>query len=163
MTTLTYTYDANGNETAVSNPNSTTVTNICDDDSQLLSVTNKNSTPTTLSTFTYVLDNDGRRSTCTEFSGDVITYGYDWGGRLTSESRTGTNAYSASYTLDAVGNRTRQNIGTKTTSFTLYNDDELTATASSKGGFVNSYTYNSNGEQTGLILYNSYVDRYCLQ
>ena len=39
-----------------------------------------------------------------------------------------------------------------TTSFTYSNDDELTATSSSSGGFVNSYSYNANGEQTGRTL-----------
>jgi hypothetical protein len=54
--------------------------------------------------------------------------------------------------VDAVGNRTSQTIGIQTTNFTLNNDDELTATASSTGGFVNSYSYNANGEQTGRTL-----------
>ena len=49
-------------------------------------------------------------------------------------------------------NRTSQTIGTQTTSFTLNSDDELTATASSTSGFVNSYSYNANGEQTGRTL-----------
>ena len=39
-----------------------------------------------------------------------------------------------------------------TTSFTLDNDDELTATTSSTGGFVDSLSYNANGEQTGRTL-----------
>ena len=72
--------------------------------------------------------------------------------RLTSESRTGTNAYSLAYTLDAVGNRTGQTKGTATTTLTLDSDDELTATSSSTGGFVNSYGYNANGEQTSRTL-----------
>jgi RHS repeat-associated protein len=69
--------------------------------------------------------------------------------RLTSETRTGTNAFTASYTVDGVGNRTAQTVGGNSTSFTLNTDDELTATS---GGFTNSYTYNANGEQTGRTL-----------
>ena len=30
-----------------------------------------------------------------------MSWGYDWAGRLTSEVRTGSNAYSTAYTLDA--------------------------------------------------------------
>jgi RHS repeat-associated protein len=54
--------------------------------------------------------------------------------------------------VDGVGNRTSQTIGTKTTSFTLNSDDQLTATSSSTGGFVNSYTYNNAGDQTNRTL-----------
>jgi len=112
-------------------------------------VVNKNSSGTTLSSFSYVLDADNRRTSCTEANGDKTTYGYDWGGRLTSESRTGTSAYSISYVLDDVGNRTSQTVGGVTASFTLNSDDQLTATS---GGFVNSYGYNANGEQTSRTL-----------
>ncbi len=51
--------------------------------------------------------------------------------------------------MDGEGNRTSQTIGGVTTSFTLNDDDELTATS---GGFTNSYSYNANGEQTGRTL-----------
>jgi RHS repeat-associated protein len=147
--TATYGYDANGNETNITNQNGTTVTNGFDNADNLTSVTNKNSTGTVLSSFSYVPDVDGRRSSCTEASGDVISYGYDWGGRLTSESRTGTHSYSESYGLDGVGNRTSQTVGGTSTSFTINSDDQLTATS---GGFSNSYGYNSNGEQTSRTL-----------
>jgi RHS repeat-associated protein len=150
--TTTYSYNANGSETGVTNPNGTTVTKAYDDDEQLTSVVNKTGGGTTLSSFSYGLDTDGRRHTVTEADGSVDTYGYDWGSRLTSEVRTGTNAYSYSYTLDPVGNRTGETLGTATTSFTLDNDDQLNSTSSSTGGFVNSYSYNANGEQTGRTL-----------
>ncbi|MGH7749156.1 MAG: hypothetical protein ACREQ5_30990, partial [Candidatus Dormibacteria bacterium] len=112
-------------------------------------VTNKNSGSTVLSSFAYTLDADGRRTSVSESDGSVVNYGYDWGSRLISEVRTGTNPYSYSYTLDAVGNRTSETLGSTTTSFTLDNDDELTGTS---GGFTNSYSYNANGEQTGRTL-----------
>ena len=48
-----------------------------------------------------------------------------------------------------MGNRTSQTVGSTTTNFTLNTDDELTATTT---GFVNSYSYNYNGEQTGRTL-----------
>src|SRR5439155_23375618 len=73
-------------------------------------------------------------------------------GRMTAESRTGTYGYSASYTVDSVGNRTSQTIGSATTSFTLNSEDALTATSSSSGGFTNSYSYNNAGDQTNRTL-----------
>jgi len=94
-------------------------------------------------------NDDNRRSDCTELSGDVVSYGYDSAGRLTSESRTGANSYSYSYVVDGVGNRTSQTKGGTTTTFTYSTDDELTATS---GGFANSYSYNANGEQTNRTL-----------
>ena len=141
--TTTYAYDNAGHETGITNANGTTVTKSYDDAGMLTSVVNKNSTGTTLSSFSYVYDTDGRRHTCTEASGDVVTYGYDWGSRLSSESRTEPTPILLSYTLDGVGNRTSQTNGTATTTFTLDSDDELTATSSSTGGFVNSYGYNA--------------------
>ncbi|MDE2125194.1 MAG: RHS repeat-associated core domain-containing protein [Armatimonadetes bacterium] len=56
---------------------------------------------------------------------------------------------SISYTVDPVGNRTGETVGSTSTSFTMDNDDELTSTS---GGFANSYSYNANGEQTGRTL-----------
>ena len=144
--TTTYTYDADGNETGATLPNTATVANVYDNADRLTSVTNKNSGGTTLSSFTYTLNTDNRRATSTESSGDVVSWTYDAQGHMTAESRTGANSYSASYTVDGVGNRTSQTIGTKTTSFTLNSDDALTATSSSTGGFVNSYSYNNAGD-----------------
>ncbi|MFA6082263.1 MAG: DUF6531 domain-containing protein [Patescibacteria group bacterium] len=147
--TTTYTYDNNGNETNITNPNSTTVTMVYDNANQLTSVTNKNSSNTTLSSFAYTYNDDGTAYTVTEDSGDVVTYGYDGADRLTSETRTGSNSYSKSYTLDGVGNRTAQTVGGTSTSFTINDDNEVTATS---GGFTNSYTYNDAGYQTNRTL-----------
>ena len=147
-----YTHDEDGNTTAVTNPNTTTVARVFDHADRLTAVTNKNSGGTTLSSFSYTLDDDGRRDYVVESDGSTVSLGYDWGSRLTGETRTGTNAYAITYTVDAAGNRTSQTKGTATTAFTLNNDDALTATTSSTGGFVNSYSYNDNGEQTGRTL-----------
>ena len=151
MTTLTtsYTYDAAGNETGITNPNSTTVAKAYDDAGRLTSVTNANSSATTLSSFSYGYNDDNQRTSLSEADGSAVSYGYDAQHHLTSESRTGTNPYSKSYTVDGVGNRTAQTVGGTSTSFTLNSDDELSSTS---GGFSNSYSYNANGEQTGRTL-----------
>jgi YD repeat-containing protein len=148
-TTSTYGYDAAGNETSLTNGNGGTVARAFDDAGRLTSITNKNSGNTTLSSFSYSYNNDNLRTGCAENSGDTVSWGYSVNHRLTSESRTGTNSYSKSYTLDGVGNRTSQTVGGVSTSFTINSDDELTATS---GGFTNSYSYNANGEQTGRTL-----------
>ena len=150
--TTTYSYDAAGHETGITNPNGTTVTKVYDNAGRLTSVTNKNSSATTLSSFSYVYNSNGLRSSVTEADSSVVNYGYDGGSRLTSETRTGTSPFSVSYTLDGEGNRLSQTSGSATTAFTYSNDDELTATSSGTGGFVNSYSYNANGEQTGRTL-----------
>ena len=147
--TTSYTYDANGAETGITNPNTTTVAKVYDDAGRLTSITNKNSSNTTLSSFSYGYDDDNRRTSCTEADSTSVSFGYDGAGRLTSESRSGTNSISISYVVDGVGNRTSQTVGSTTTNFTYSDDDELTATS---GGFGNSYSYNDNGEQTGRTL-----------
>jgi hypothetical protein len=63
--------------------------------------------------------------------------------------RTGTNPYSASYTVDGAGQRTSETVGGVTTSFTYDADAELLSTS---GGFVNSYVYDLDGEQTSRKL-----------
>src|SRR5581483_10967426 len=64
--TATYSYDANGNISGLTNQNGTTVTYGYDNASRLTSVTHKNSSNTVLSSFSYTLDNDGRRHVVTE-------------------------------------------------------------------------------------------------
>jgi RHS repeat-associated protein len=147
--TATYSYDADGNETGTTLQNCATVTKAYDDAGRLTSVTNKNSGNTTLSSFSYSYNDDNQRTGITEADNSTVSYSYNGIGRLTGETRTGTNAFTASYTLDGVGNRTAQTVGGNTTSFTLNSDDELTATS---GGFTNSYSYNANGEQTSRTL-----------
>jgi RHS repeat-associated protein len=85
----------------------------------------------------------------TEADGSVVTYGYDGLLHLSSEVRTGTNPYSASYTVDGAGQRTSETVGGVTTSFTYDADAELLSTS---GGFVNSYVYDLDGEQTSRKL-----------
>jgi YD repeat-containing protein len=154
-----YSYDACSNEVGETLPNGATVARVFDNDGDLTSITNSSvisGITTTLTSFSYVLDSDSRRTSCTEYSGDVVSWGYDWGSRLTSESRTGASAYSTTYTLDGEGRRTSQGVtvggNTATTAFTLNDDDELTSTSSSTGGFTNSCSYSDNGEQIGRVL-----------
>src|SRR5207247_9964378 len=83
--TTTYGFDANGNETSVTLPNTATVTKAYDNADRLTSATNKNSNNTVLSSFSYTFGNDNRKATCTESNGDVVSWGYDAQGPLTSD------------------------------------------------------------------------------
>ena len=50
----------------------------------------------------------GWRTARTPNNNDVVSCGYDAQGHSTSESRTGANAYSSSYTVDGTGLQTAQ-------------------------------------------------------
>ncbi len=147
--TATYAYDADGNQTGLTNPNGTTVTQVYDAANRLTSLTNKNSAAAVLSSFAYGYNSDDKRTSCTEADGSVVSYGYDGLLHLSSESRTGSSPYSVSYAVDGVGNRTSSTTGGVTTAYAYDSDDALTATS---GGFVNSYGYNANGDQTTRTL-----------
>jgi RHS repeat-associated protein len=145
----TYGYDNAGNETSITLPNTATVAKAYDDAGMLSSVTNKNSSNTVLSSFSYGYQDDDLKSGCTESNSDVVSWTYDGAHRLIEEARSGTHSYDVQYTLDGVGNRTSQYDGSTTTSFTLNSEDAVTATS---GSFNNSYSYNANGEQTGRTI-----------
>jgi len=143
--TAAYAYDANGNQTGLSNPNGTTVADVYDTANRLSSITNKTGGGTTLSSFGYGYNSDDKRTSATEANGDVVSYGYDGLLHLSSESRTGANGYTAVYVVDGVSNRTASTVGGVTTTYAYDADDELTGTS---GGFANTYGYNANGDQT---------------
>ncbi|MCC6729886.1 MAG: hypothetical protein IT208_11175, partial [Chthonomonadales bacterium] len=147
--TATYGYNATGAQTSLSNPNGTTATRAYDDAGRLTSVTNRTSTGTVLSSFSYGYDDDNQRTSCTEAGNSTVSWDYNGIGRLVGETRTGAHAFTATYSVDGVGNRTSQTIDNVTTSFSYNADDALTSTS---GGFINSYGYNDNGEQTGRTL-----------
>jgi RHS repeat-associated protein len=115
----------------------------------LTGITNKSTGGATASSFSYAYNTDGKKISATELDGSVLSWTYNNAGRLIGESRSGSSAYSASYTMDGEGRRTSQTISGVTTSFTFDGDDALTSTS---GGFANTYGYNTNGEQTSRTL-----------
>ena len=134
--TTTYVYDANGNETGITNPNTTTVTKGYDVANRPSSVTNKNSSGTVLSSYTITPNADSQVTGIAESGGSAVTYGYDALGHLTSDVRTGTNAYSKSYTVDGEGNRTGMTVGGTSSTFNYNNDDWLTSTTGRLSHFL---------------------------
>jgi RHS repeat-associated protein len=114
----------------------------------LTSILNKTAVGgTTTDSHAYTSYGDGRRNTETLLNGSVLTDGYDNEGQLTSEARTGTNTYSASYTYDAAGNRATKTIGAVTDTYTYNNAEQLSSTTGGK-----SFTYDNAGNCTSVTL-----------
>jgi RHS repeat-associated protein len=119
-----------------------TATDVCDHASQLTGVTNETSGFTVLSSFSYVLDVDSRRSSCTEANSDAISYGYDWGGRLTSESRRG---FTNSYGYNSNGEQTSRTLSG--TAYTLSFDYDGQLASSVQGSATTSFSYDALGRR----------------
>ncbi|MCL4760273.1 MAG: hypothetical protein KJ018_00530, partial [Burkholderiales bacterium] len=81
----------------------------------------------------------GRRTAVTEADGSTEAYAYDARGRLASETRTGSHAYSATHTYDAVGNRTQSVRSGIPVAFVYDANDRLTSDGTS------TYTWDANG------------------
>ncbi len=94
-----------------------------------------------LRSFTYTLDNTGRRTAIIEDSGRTTHYNYDDLYRLTSEIITDTTNgnYNATYEYDKVGNRTYETKNGVQTQYTYDDNDRLTQ----QGG--TTYAYDDNG------------------
>jgi len=157
-----YGYDAVGNRASISYPNGTSQVYGYDELNRLVSLETFDSTGALVALFDYTLDVTGRRTAITELDGRATDYTYDLLYRLTSESITDSDAgdYSATYTYDAVGNRSGQTINGEVTAYsydvndriveqgsTFYTYDEngntLTTTA---GGVTTTYRYNSKNK-----------------
>ena len=80
----------------------------------------------------------------THADGSYIDYGYDDIYQLTNETRTGTNAYSISYTYDKVGNRETMTKNSITTDYTYNTNNQLT-TETIDSDTVITYAYDDNG------------------
>src|SRR3546814_7115430 len=80
-------------------------------------------------------------------AGTTTAYGYDAVGRLLSETVTGGPApYTATYDLDAVGNRVLRNHSTEgTTTYAYDGSDRLLS--STTGGAQIAYGYDANGNR----------------
>lgn len=108
----TFDYDGFNRQTSVTDPNGVETVTAFDELNRILTVTQLGASPPTgdlETTYEYNLFGDLFRVTRPE--GNVIEYGYDPAGRLTSIERrpnTSTHGERASYTLDAYGHRTKE-------------------------------------------------------
>jgi RHS repeat-associated protein len=168
----TYTFDSNtGNTltlTITSGASTLETTSYGYDPSRhwLVSVTNKDGSGNTLSSFTYTRRVDGQINQETESvqqpdgstKSGTETYVYDGLDRLTQESWTGTGAdsYTNQYTLDLVGNRISETVtgaGAKSVVNTYDARDELLTTQTTTSGtsVTTSFGYDKNGSQITIM------------
>jgi RHS repeat-associated protein len=106
--TTTYNYGPAGGLSSYTYPNGVQTTSAYDSSNRLTQTSS--SKAVSLSSFNYSLDPEGHRLSVSELGGRAINYAYDAAYRLGSESISGDsggNNGSASYTYDAVGNRTQ--------------------------------------------------------
>lgn len=136
-----YSYDAVGNRSTMAYHNGNQTSYVYDERNRLTQLRTADSGNSTLQQFDYTLHPTGRRTRIDEASGRSTRYGYDTVYRLVSESITdGVNGdYNASYSYDAVGNRTESIIAGVTTAYSYDENNRLTQ----HGG--TSYSYDSQG------------------
>ena len=135
----TYSYDANGNQSRVQHANGSEQTYSYDILSHLIATETKDAGGTVLQNFSYTLDATGRRTGISEGSGRETNYTYDDLYRLTGENISDVSPYSASYTYDAVGNRTDATVDGISTTYILDDNDRLISQGAT------NYTYDDQG------------------
>lgn len=142
----TYQYDSLGNPTRADLPNGTyTQYSYHPTRNWLVSLVNKKSDGSVLSSYSYTYDNVGNRQSVTENGGSAVSYGYDDIYQLTSETRTGTNPYTITYQYDPAGNRTQMIKNSVPTNYTYNTKNQLLTETT--GGTVTTYAYDANGNQ----------------
>src|SRR3970282_1595558 len=102
----TWQYDAVNRVTTQILGNGTQARSTFDAAGNLTDLRNVQSDRTMISSFATTCDAVGNRTQVVEANGDVVSWSYDPTYQLTNERRSGTNAYNATYTYDATGNRT---------------------------------------------------------
>ena len=171
--TTTYTYDAVGNQKTVTYPNGLMTEYIYNDVNQLENLITTNANGDVLSSYSYELDDTGRRESITEIraeqAGRYTDYSYDNLYRLTDEViKASIDAtavsYAANYQYDWVGNRTYETVDGVSTAYGYDLNDRLTSQGGTTysydnngntktetlDGNVTSYTYNSKNKLTSI-------------
>jgi RHS repeat-associated protein len=141
--TTSYAYDTANRLTQVTYANTSKAQYAYDNGDRLTDVWHKKNDNTVLEHFTYAYNNANHITRRTDTNGDVTTFGYDNADQLTSESRTGANSYSITYTYDGNGNRLTKVQGGVTTNYTYQTNSDRLASAGTK-----SYVYDNNGNCT---------------
>ncbi len=166
--TTTNTYDANGNQTSVTDPDGHATQSIYDNNNQLTCsqsgltagsssgpfVCNVGNVSTdafycpsgkTCPSTTYAYDADGNTTTKTEPSNATVTHVYDNNNHLVTTSYSDTTP-TVSYTYDASGNRLSMTDGAGTVNYTYDNDNQRLS--STRGTDTFSYAYDAAGNVT---------------
>jgi len=152
----TYDYTKVGSREAVYLPNGVTTRYQYDALNRLTGLAHRKG-DAQIASYNYTLLPTGRRSGVTEVTPagtSRIDYTYDNLYRLTGESRTGVNPFTASYAYDINSNRRQKvesvNGTTETVNYHYNANDQLTSEVSDANGIV-TYQYDANGSLTSKV------------
>jgi len=142
-----YTYDSVGNRSTVKNPDGTTSEYSYDNINRLISLSNKKSDGSIISSYVYTLEPSGNRKKVVESNGRIVDYTYDDTYKLTKENITDSiNGNKViEYTYDGVGNRLTKTEDGTLTNYTYDSNDRLLTEGE------NTYTYDSNGNTLSKV------------
>lgn len=142
----TYSYDTMGNLVNIIRPNGVNTEYTYNDMYELIEVTNSDTQNTLISSYEYILGNNGERIKVVENTGRQVEYEYDSEYELTKEkiSDTDGTVSTIQYTYDAVGNRLTKSKDGEITNYT-YNSTNSLISEGNK-----SYTYDNNGNLTSV-------------
>jgi RHS repeat-associated protein len=163
--TNTYTYDAVGNRNSVTFPTGVVTTNLYDGLNRLTNITHRFGT-TNLATYSYKLDQTGRRTNAVEilreedntYLTNTLSWKFDGLYRLTNEVSVTTStgapyAYTNNYTYNLAGNRlhkVRTGGDAETIDYGYDASDELLY--ETNGTTITSYLYDANGSVTNRAI-----------
>ena len=185
-----YNYTKVGSRSAMTLPNGAKTSYTYDDLNRLTNLTNVNASDSLLSSYTYTLAPNGRRTAVVELtsrtaaplpvqggsSPDLTTrntaYTYDNLNRLTKEVSICADKaeldYTSEYTYDLTGNRLKKcssGFQPESINYTYNNNDQLTLESNNVKGDT-LYSYDTNGSQIGKVnttANESYLYTYNLQ
>jgi RHS repeat-associated protein len=170
----TYNYTAVGSRESMELPNGITTTYQYNNLNRLTNLTHKNSSDELLSSYTYTLAPNGRRTAVAEQSRTAapalsplynrnITYQYDNLNRLVAETSTcdDTNqpelTYNSEYSYALTGSRLKHNFisfNPYVTTYTYNDNDQLideTKSVTDESDVVTNYLYDANGSQLSKV------------
>lgn len=106
--TTTFYYDTANRLTRMNYPNSTYTEWLYYDNDRVNTLTVKDGSQNTLSSYHYDYNSLGKITTISNNSGNTYNFIYNDAGRLTHEDKTGSYPYTRNYTYDNAGNRTSE-------------------------------------------------------
>jgi len=117
-----------------------------DDANRLDEVVSRNSSSTLLSSFNYLMDPAGNRTTLTASGSDGFIWSYDKTNQLLTKHRTlSADTFTHTVTYDPRGNRLTLNDSTDTLDYGYDNANRLQTVTDTTG--TTSYTYDANGNE----------------
>src|SRR5262249_13324039 len=139
-------YDAGSRRTVQLQANSTRASYSHDAADRLTRLANIKSDGTTLSSFSYSMDNVGNRTRVIEADGTRVTWTYDDTYQLRGETRGGAHAYDITHTYDPLGNqKLKVDSGTRTTA-TFDAANQIVYTLDNNGR--TTFTFDAGGNQS---------------